>query len=78
MADRGAGDLRDCHVGYTRRSDQHDDVGRSADVAVFRRGWALPVRAARTIAQDNCGVNVLKYSDGELKVKTLNASFLLP
>lgn len=62
------------HQGQTIAVVAHNVVNR----VVMAHGLGLPIRAARTIAQDNCGVNVLKYSDGELKVKTLNASFHLP
>ena len=37
----------------------------------------LPIRAAREISQDNCGINIIKLQNGKLKLKTLNATLHL-
>ncbi len=37
----------------------------------------LPISKARGIRQDNCGVNVVRYRDGEMELITLNAVFHL-
>jgi broad specificity phosphatase PhoE len=37
----------------------------------------LPVARARGIAQDNCGVNVIRFRDGNMKLLTANAAFHL-
>ena len=33
----------------------------------------LPLRKYRSVPQDNCGVNVLRYADGAVKLVTINA-----
>jgi broad specificity phosphatase PhoE len=37
----------------------------------------IPLSRARRIRQDNCGVNVIGYRDGEMELVTLNAVFHL-
>ncbi|MFO7901341.1 MAG: histidine phosphatase family protein [Planctomycetota bacterium] len=37
----------------------------------------VPIARARGIDQDNCGVNVIRYRDGQTKVLTTNAAFHL-
>jgi broad specificity phosphatase PhoE len=38
---------------------------------------SLPVARARQIHQDNCGINVVWLEAGEMKLRTLNATFHL-
>jgi broad specificity phosphatase PhoE len=38
----------------------------------------IPLRYARQISQDNCGISILSYADETIKVKTLNTTFHLP
>ena len=37
----------------------------------------VPLSKARGIDQDNCGVNLIRFRDGQLKVLTTNAAFHL-
>ena len=37
----------------------------------------IPIAKARAISQDNCGINVLRLKDGELKVRMTNVAFHL-
>ncbi len=37
----------------------------------------VPLAKVRGIDQDNCGVNIIRYRDGQLKVLTTNAAFHL-
>ena len=37
----------------------------------------IPIAKARAISQDNCGINVLRLSDDELKVRMTNVAFHL-
>jgi broad specificity phosphatase PhoE len=38
----------------------------------------LPIRLARRVALDNCGISVVTGEDGQVKVAALNAAFHLP
>ena len=37
----------------------------------------LPINNARTIQQQNCGVNIVRWKAGEVQVRTMNATFHL-
>ena len=37
----------------------------------------VPLAKARGVDQDNCGVNIIRYRDGQTKVLTVNAAFHL-
>ena len=37
----------------------------------------LPIARARGISQDNCGVNVLRFREGQLKLLSSNVAFHL-
>lgn len=62
------------HLGETIVVVAHNVVNR----VLLAHGLGLATREARTIAQDNCGINVIKFTNDSLKVKTLNSSFHLP
>ena len=37
----------------------------------------LPMSLARTLAQDNCGVNVFRFRNEKLEIRTMNSTFHL-
>jgi len=51
----------------------HNVVNRS----YLARLMDMPLARYRLVPQDNCGVNLLRYRDGKVKVVTLNAVFHL-
>ena len=51
----------------------HNIVNRTTLAALLD----VPIGRARQISQDNCGINVLRLRDGELKVRMVNVAFHL-
>lgn len=51
----------------------HNIVNRAYLAALL----TLPVAKARMISQDNCGINIVWHKDGQMKLRTTNATFHL-
>lgn len=66
-------DLLRRHLGQTICVVAHNVVNR----ALMGHLMGLPLVKARSIPQDNCGINLLRWRDRRLKVQTINARFHL-
>lgn len=72
-ATESLGEIMERHLGRQIAVVAHSVVNRSYLAGVL----GLPLRAGRSIAQDNCGVNVVRYRHGAAKLLTLNSLFHL-
>jgi len=61
------------HLGTRIAVVAHNVVNRVA----IAHCWQLPLHAARKIHQNNCGLNILTYSQETLKSVSVNAAFHL-
>jgi broad specificity phosphatase PhoE len=61
------------HLGQTIAIVGHNVVNR----VFLAHAIQLPLARARGIAQDNCGINTLRYHQGEFKVVSVNSVFHL-
>jgi len=61
------------HLGQVICVVAHNVVNRS----FMGRLLGLPAAKARSVPQDNCGINVLRWRDNQIKVATINARFHL-
>ncbi|MCA9101380.1 MAG: histidine phosphatase family protein [Planctomycetales bacterium] len=62
-----------CHTGEIVAVVAHNVVNR----VLLARLIGLPIAKARTIDQQNCGINVLRFRDGKLSMRSANAAFHL-
>jgi broad specificity phosphatase PhoE len=65
--------VMEAHLGQRVLVVAHNVVNRAFLATLLQ----LPMSKARGIRQDNCGVNVIRFRDGELELVTLNAIFHL-
>jgi broad specificity phosphatase PhoE len=65
--------LMEANVGGRIAVVAHNIVNRASLAPLL----ALPTAKARQIHQDNCGINVVWLESGEMKLRTLNATFHL-
>ncbi len=65
--------IMSAHLGQCILIVGHNVVNRTLLAGMLQ----LPVARARGISQDNCGVNVLRYRDGKLKLLSSNVAFHL-
>lgn len=76
VADRVAPAIQELlgkHAGQNVILVAHNIVNR----CILAHSMELPLKYARRLKQNNCGVNVLRYRRGELKVVTVNAAWHL-
>ena len=57
------------HVGQRIAVVAHNVVNR----VLLAEALKMPLAQARSLSQDNCGINVLRYRDGELKLVSMNS-----
>jgi len=65
--------LMAANVGRVIVASAHNVVNRAYLAPLL----SLPLSRYRSVPQDNCGVNLLRYRDGRVKVVTVNAVFHL-
>lgn len=75
--------LTDVHSRAVPALDQllQDNVGRRIAIVAHNvvnrvylaRALGLPLAQARSLSQDNCGINVLRYRRGDIKLVSMNA-----
>ncbi len=66
-------DTMQTHLGETIAIVGHNVVNR----VFLAHALQLPLSNARGIAQDNCGINTLRFRDGRVKAISINSSFHL-
>src|SRR5262249_39712764 len=62
------------HAGQTLLVVSHHVVNRTYLAALL----GLPIRLARRISLDNCGISIVMSEGGKITVTTLNSTFHLP